>query len=66
MEETSHILAMGAGGISKRIWPEEGHITRSPNISNIQEYIARADEMLERKRRLFLSDATQHTPEPPV
>ena len=35
MEETSHILAMGAGGISKRIWPEEGHITRAPNVSNI-------------------------------
>ena len=24
MEETSHILALGAGGISKRIWPSEG------------------------------------------
>ena len=57
MEETSHILAMGAGGISKRIWPEEGHITRSPNVSNIQEYIARAEEMLERKRQLFLSES---------
>ena len=54
MEETSHILAMGAGGISKRIWPEEGHITRSPNVSNIQEYISRVDEMMDRKRRLFL------------
>ena len=54
MEETSHILAMGAGGISKRIWPEEGHITRAPNVSNIQEYIARVDEMIARKRALFL------------
>ena len=53
MEETSHILALGAGGISKRIWPEEGHITRAPNVSNIEEYIRRTDEMIDRKRELF-------------
>ncbi len=54
MEETSHVLAMGTGGISKRIWPEEGHITRAPNVSNIAEYIARHMEMADRKRDLFL------------
>jgi oxygen-independent coproporphyrinogen-3 oxidase len=53
MEETSHILAMGAGGISKRIWPEEGHITRAPNVSNLHDYLSRTDEMIERKRELF-------------
>lgn len=55
MEETSHILALGAGGISKRIWPDEGHITRAPNVANIPEYISRTDEMIERKRELFLA-----------
>ena len=35
MEETTHILALGAGGISKRVYPEEGHIGRAPNVSNI-------------------------------
>ena len=54
MEETSHILAMGAGGISKRIWPEEGHITRAPNVSNIPDYLNRVDEMIRRKEELFL------------
>ena len=54
MEETSHILAMGAGGISKRIWPEEGHITRAPNVSNIHDYLTRTDEMIRRKQELFL------------
>ena len=54
MEETSHILAMGAGGISKRIFPEEGHIERAPNVSNIHDYLTRTDEMIERKRELFL------------
>ena len=53
MEETSHVLAMGANGISKRIWPEEGHITRAPNVSNIEEYIRRTDEMLARKQEIF-------------
>ena len=53
MEETSHILALGAGGISKRIWPDEGHITRAPNVANIQEYISRVEEMIRRKQDLF-------------
>jgi oxygen-independent coproporphyrinogen-3 oxidase len=55
MEETSHILAMGAGGISKRIFPEEGHIERAPNVSDIGHYLARVDEMISRKQELFLS-----------
>lgn len=54
MEETTHILALGAGGISKRVYPEEGHIGRAPNVSNIEQYIARVDEMTQRKRELFL------------
>ena len=54
MEETSHILAMGAGGISKRIFPEEGHIERAPNVSNIRDYLTRTDEMINRKKELFL------------
>lgn len=54
MEETTHILAMGAGGISKRIYPEEGHIGRAPNVANIEMYIRRVEEMLARKRDLFL------------
>ena len=53
MEETTHILALGAGGISKRIYPEEGHIGRAPNVSNIETYIARLEEMIRRKRELF-------------
>ena len=54
MEETTHILALGAGGISKRVYPEEGHIGRAPDVSDILRYIDRVDEMLERKRELFL------------
>ena len=53
MEETSHILAFGAGAISKRIYPEEGHIGRAPNVGNIEVYIDRVEEMIRRKRELF-------------
>ena len=53
MEETTHILALGAGGISKRIYEDEGHIGRAPNVANIEHYIARVDEMISRKRELF-------------
>lgn len=55
MEENTHILAMGAGAISKRVYPEEGRIGRAPNVSNIEQYIARVEEMARRKRELFLS-----------
>ncbi|MBR2824308.1 MAG: coproporphyrinogen dehydrogenase HemZ [Clostridia bacterium] len=58
MEENSHILAFGAGGISKRIYPEEGHIGRAPNLSNIEMYIERVEEMVRRKRELFLTDGS--------
>ena len=64
MEETSHILALGAGGISKRIWPEEGHITRAPNVANIQEYISRTEEMIRRKEELFLASPGDEKTQP--
>lgn len=53
MEETTHILALGAGAISKRVYPDEGHIARSPNVSNIHQYIDRITEMITRKEDLF-------------
>jgi len=53
MEETGNILALGAGGISKRVDLGHGRIVRAPNVGNIEEYIARVDEMCARKRRLW-------------
>ena len=53
MEETTSILAVGAGAISKFV-PEEGkRIVRAPNVSNIKQYIERTDEMIRRKRIAF-------------
>ena len=53
MEETGHVLAVGAGAISKRVDPAAGRIERAPNVSEIREYIQRVGEMLERKRALW-------------
>ncbi len=53
MEETAHVLAVGAGAISKRVDPRIGRIERAPNVSEISQYIERHEEMLERKRALW-------------
>lgn len=53
MEETTSVLALGAGGISKCVMRQEEKILRAPNIANIEQYIARVDEMVERKRAAF-------------
>ena len=53
MEETANVLAMGAGAISKRVNTHTGLIRRAPNVSNIEQYIDRVDEMLLRKKQLL-------------
>ena len=63
MEETTSILALGAGGISKRVQDDaEKRIRRAPNVQNIEQYTARVNEMIERKRALFLKDAEPDAP----
>ena len=54
MEETTSILAMGAGAISKRVLPDrELRIRRAPNVTNVSVYIDRVQEMARRKEILF-------------
>ena len=59
MEETTSVLALGAGGISKCVMRQEEKILRAPNIANIEQYIARVDEMVERKRAAFEEKAAR-------
>ena len=54
MEETAPILAFGAGAVSKWTYDGNRRIERAPNVKNIEEYIARIDEMIARKRQLYL------------
>ena len=39
--------------VSKFYEPEKNRVERLPNVKNVEEYITRLDEMLERKRRRF-------------
>ena len=53
MEELCDVMAFGAGAISKRIFLKKNRIERAADIKDVREYIARVDEMIERKRVLF-------------
>ena len=50
MEETQTILALGAGSTSKVVDRENNKIERIFNVKNVDEYMDRIDEMIERKR----------------
>lgn len=54
MEEVQTIVALGAGAITKRVYPD-GRIERSENVKDVSQYIERIGEMIERKKHL-LSD----------
>ena len=54
MEETASVLALGAGAISKWLFDRDLRIERAPNVKNIEEYINRVEEMVQRKRDLIL------------
>lgn len=53
MEEKQTIAALGAGSISKAVLPE-GRIERVNNLKDVDLYLHRVDEMIERRRNLFL------------
>lgn len=52
MEEIQSILAMGAGAISKVVFPGN-RIERIFNVKNVEQYIQRIDEILERKEAML-------------
>ncbi len=51
IEETSNILAIGAGGVSK-VLNYEG-LQRIENFKNLKDYIERHDEIMEKRREFF-------------
>ena len=52
MEEKQTIVAIGAGTISKRVYPD-GRIERCDNVKDVALYIEKFDEMIDRKRKLY-------------
>ena len=51
MEEKQDIVALGAGATSKAIFGDR--IERCGNVKDIDNYLERIDEMIERKRILY-------------
>ena len=55
MEEVQDIVALGTGAISKRVCGT-AKPGRAANVKDVDQYIARIGEMLDRKRELFSLD----------
>lgn len=53
MEEMQTILAVGAGASTKLYHPLQKQVSRIENVKSITDYIARVDEMIERKERFL-------------
>lgn len=56
MEEMQTIAAVGAGGSTKLVIPQENRIERVENVKEVRNYMMRFDEMLERKRRIVCQE----------
>ena len=54
MEEKQTIMAAGAGATTKYVCHSENRIERAENVKNVDQYMERIDEMIERKRALLL------------
>lgn len=57
MEEKQTILALGAGSITKGVFPG-GRIERSDNCKDVATYLENIGEMIERKQRLLAPPGT--------
>ena len=55
MEEKQTIMAIGAGTISKRVYPD-GRIERCDSVKDVDLYIEKIDEMIERKQKLLAGE----------
>lgn len=54
MEETTSILAHGAGAMTKRVFGSENRVERIPNPKDVPTYGAKLDALDAAKRKLFL------------
>lgn len=54
MEELETIVALGSGGSTKYVIHEENRMERIENVKSVDDYINRIDEMIERKKTLWL------------
>ena len=52
LEEVEDIAACGAGTVSKRVF-HNGRIERCDTVKDLDQYIGRIGEMIERKQKLY-------------
>ena len=55
IEERQTIIALGAAAVSKVVFLEEDRLERFPNLKDLNEYVTRINEMIERKKELLNS-----------
>lgn len=55
MEEKQTIIALGAGAVTKVVFPENNRIERIFNVKNVEEYVDRIEEMIGRKRSFIIN-----------
>jgi coproporphyrinogen dehydrogenase HemZ len=55
MDEKRDIWAIGAGASSKIYYPREDRLERIANVKNLDVYLARIEEMIEKKRKVLES-----------
>lgn len=53
MEEKQSIVALGAGSVCKHVTESGEAVERSENVKDVDLYLQRLDEMIDRKRTLF-------------
>ena len=53
MEETADNLAVGANAVSKRVFNEKGLIERHATPKDLPTYLAKVDEIIEKRRTFF-------------
>ncbi|MCK5763583.1 MAG: coproporphyrinogen dehydrogenase HemZ, partial [Clostridiales bacterium] len=52
IEERHNILALGVGGVSKKIIDDD-YFIRIPNFRSVEDYISRFDEIIDRKKKFL-------------
>ena len=57
MEEKQSNYALGAGSISKFVYVDDDRIERVENVKNVEQYIDRVEEMIDRKKEEVLKNA---------
>ena len=53
MEEVQTILALGAGASTKLYHENKRQVERIENVKNVNDYIERIDEMIDRKKNIY-------------